>query len=143
MNRLAISLLGMALALSVCASAAFADPSLYDRLGGEKAVTAVVDEFVARVATDPRINHFFSSTNVPAFKKKLVDQIGQASGGPQIYHGLNMKKAHEGLHVSDQDFDALVEDLVGALDKFKVPEREKKELLGILGPMRPEVTDSK
>ena len=122
------------------------EKSLYDRLGGKKAITAVVDEFVARCAADKRINAFFAKTaanpaQLKKFKGHLVDQICQASGGPCKYTGKSMKEAHKGMGVSGADFNALVEDLVGALDKFKVPEKEKGELLGALGPMKSDIVE--
>jgi hemoglobin len=120
------------------------EKSLYDRLGGKKAITAVVDEFVGRVAGDPRINAYFGATasdpaRLKTFKGNLVDQICQASGGPCKYHGKDMKSAHMGMGVSGADFDALVQDLAGALDTFKVGQHEKDQLLGALGPMKGEI----
>jgi hemoglobin len=122
--------------------------SLYDRLGGKKAITAVVDEFVARVAADSRINHFFAATasnpaQLASFKMKLVDQICEASGGTCKYMGKDMKTAHQGMGISTADFNALVEDLVGALDKFKVGAPEKSQLLGVLGPMQGQIVEKK
>ena len=75
----------------------------------------------------------------PPYKAKLVDQICEASGGPCKYTGKDMKTAHAGMGVTDADFDALVGDLVATLDKFKVPEKEKSELLGALGPMKKDI----
>jgi hemoglobin len=120
--------------------------SLYNRLGGKKAITAVVDEFVKNCATDDRINSFFKDTaadpkRLAAFKQKLVDQICEASGGPCKYKGKNMKDAHRNMGVKDEHFNALVEDLVKALDKFKVGEKEKNELLGALGPMKADIVE--
>lgn len=120
--------------------------TLYSRLGGKKAITAVVDEFVNIVAADTRINSFFAKTagdekQLAKFKGLLVDQICEASGGPCKYKGLDMKTAHKGMGVSDADFGALVEDLVKALDKFKVGETEKNELLGALGPMKGDIVE--
>ena len=117
--------------------------SLYERLGGKAAITAVVDEFVARVAADTRINKFFATTDIPKLKMHLVNQICEASGGPCKYTGRSMKEAHQGMGVSGADFNALVEDLVGALDKFKVGEQEKSELLSVLGPMRGDIVEKK
>jgi hypothetical protein len=77
------------------------------------------------------------------FKGHLVDQICQASGGPCKYMGKDMKAAHMGMGVSGPDFDALVEDLVGALDKFKVGTHEKEQLLGALGPMKTDIVEKK
>ncbi len=120
--------------------------SLYVRLGGKPAITAVVEEFVNIVAADTRINSFFAKTaseptRLAKFKGLLVDQICEASGGPCKYKGLDMKTSHKGLGISDADFGALVEDLVKALDKFKVGETEKNELLGALGPMKADIVE--
>ena len=152
MRRLLLPAL-LALTLSTLGASAvdaqaMKEKSLYDRLGGKPAITAVVDEFVARVAADKRINHFFAATaadpkRLAGFKMKLVDQICEASGGPCKYTGKDMKSAHAGMNVSGADFTALVEDLVGALDKFKVAEADKKVLLGVLGPMQGDIVTKK
>ena len=122
------------------------EKTLYDRLGGKMAISAVVDEFVGRVAGDNRINSYFAAAaadpqRLASFKMKLVDQICQASGGPCKYMGKDMKTAHMGMGITGPQFDALVEDLVGALDKFRVGEKEKGDLLGALGPMKPEIVE--
>lgn len=122
------------------------EKSLYDRLGGKTAIAAVVDEFVGRVAADTRINAFFAATaadpaRLAAFKGKLVDQICMASGGPCTYAGKDMKTAHTGMGISNADFGALVEDLVAALDKFKVGKTEKDQLLGALGHMQKDIVE--
>lgn len=115
--------------------------SLYNRLGGKTAITAVVDQFVANVAQDQRINGRFATTDIPKLKRHLVDQVCMASGGPCTYAGRDMKTTHAGMKISHADFNALVEDLVGALNKFKVPEAEKNELLGLLGPMKKDIVE--
>ena len=120
--------------------------SLYSRLGGKKAITAVVEEFVNNVAADDRINKGFAATandpkRLAKFKGNLVDQICQASGGPCKYKGKDMKTAHKGMGITDADFNALVEDLVKALDKFNVGATEKNELLGALGPMKSDIVE--
>src|SRR5262245_53648707 len=142
--------IAVAVALSATAGAQSApkQKSLYDRLGGKQAITAVVDEFVGRVAADNRINHFFAATasnpaQLASFKMKLVDQICEASGGPCKYTGKDMKTAHRGMGISPADFNALVEDLVGALDKFKVAAADKNQLLGVLGTMQGQIVEKK
>ena len=115
------------------------EASLYDRVGGKEAITAVVDDFVGRVAADNRINGKFANADIPRLKRLLVEQICQASGGPCTYSGRDMKTTHAGMAITSDQFDALVGDLVAALNKFKVGEREKKELLGALGPMKKDI----
>jgi hemoglobin len=115
--------------------------SLYERLGGKEAITAVVDAFVARCAADDRINGKFARTDIPRLKSSLVDQICEATGGPCTYTGRDMRTTHDGMAVTAAEFDALVADLVATLDQFGVGETEKSELLGALGPMRPDIVE--
>jgi len=130
------------LAIAGCAGPSAAPrASLYDRLGGKEAITAVVDQFVANVAGDNRINGRFATTDIPKLKANLVDQVCQATGGPCTYKGRDMKTTHAGMKISDGDFGALVQDLVKALDTFKVPTAEQHELLAILGPMKKDIVE--
>src|SRR6185295_16613173 len=85
------------------------EKSLYDRLGGEAAIKSVVEEFVANVAADARSNKFFAHADLERLKGHLVNQIGQASGGPQKYTGRDMKTAHAGMGIDEAAFNALVE----------------------------------
>jgi hemoglobin len=124
------------LASALAAGSAVAQTrSLYDRLGGQPAITAVVDDFVKNVAADKRINKFFANTNIDRLKARLVEQICQGTGGPCTYTGRDMKTAHAGMGIKTKDFNALVQDLGKSLNKFKVPPREQKELLAILAPL--------
>ncbi len=115
--------------------------SLYERLGGKSAITAVIDDFVARCAADSRINGKFARTDVPRLKSSLVDQVCAATGGPCTYSGRDMRTTHDGMKVTAGEFDALVGDLVATLDRFSVPETEKAELLGALAPMRADIVE--
>lgn len=145
----------MGLALVGVATPAFADTmakkeekkapaakSLYDRLGGKDAITAVVKEFLANVVADKRINSFFKNADAAKLQGLLVDQVCEATGGPCKYKGKDMKTAHTGMKIKEADFTALVEDLVKALDKFKVPKKEKDELLGALGGMKGDIVEA-
>ena len=115
--------------------------SLYERLGGKIAITAVIDDFVARCAADSRINGKFARTDIPRLKASLIDQVCEAVGGPCTYSGRDMRTTHDGMQVTAGEFDALVADLVATLDKFSVPAAEKNELLGVLGPMRSDIVE--
>jgi hemoglobin len=114
-----------------------AKKELYERLGGQAAVVAVVDDFITNVAADTRINLRFSNSDIPRLKSLLVEFVCQATGGPCHYSGRDMESSHAGMDLVDDEFTALVEDLTKTLDKFKVPDKEKGELLGALGPLQP------
>ena len=115
--------------------------SLYERLGGTDALSAVVDAFRDRVGADDRINAKFARTDMARLRKMLIDQVCEAAGGPCTYNGRSMKEAHAGMRVTSGEFDALVEDLVATLNQFKVGKREQDELLGVLGPLKPEIVE--
>jgi hemoglobin len=119
---------------------ATANKSLYDRLGGQDAIRAVVKDFVENnVAKDPRINARFANADIPHLEQMLTEQICQGTGGPCTYTGKDMKTAHQGMKITDDDFTALVEDLTKSLDKFKVPAKEQSELVNVLAPMKPDI----
>jgi hemoglobin len=126
-------------ATATTASAQMMQKSLYERLGGQPAIIAVVDDFVGNVAADKRINGFFGKTDIPRLKRLLVEQICAGSGGPCIYTGRDMRTAHAGMGVKNRHFNALVQDLGKSLNKFKVPPKEQKELVAILAPMRKDI----
>ena len=125
------------------AAAPATDASLYVRLGKKEAITAVVHEFIGRVAADARIKHRFFNTDIPKLERLLVELVCMATGGPCKYSGVDMETSHAGMEIVEEEFTALVEDLAGALDKFSVPAREKGELLGALGPMGPQIITPK
>jgi hemoglobin len=113
--------------------------SLYDRLGGLDAITAVVAEFVDRNVHDPRVKLRFHNTDPVHLQKMLVELVCMATGGPCKYSGRDMKESHAGMDLVGEEFDAVVENLKGALDKFHVGAVEENQLLGALGPMRPQI----
>ncbi|RMH10098.1 MAG: group 1 truncated hemoglobin [Nitrospirae bacterium] len=130
------------LGIMSCATEPFpSSRSLYERLGGKSAIHAVVDQFVANVAQDARINSRFASVDIPRLKRHLVDQICAATGGPCTYRGRDMKTAHAGMGITNQEFDALVEDLRAAMTTLHVPAQEQQELLAMLEPMRGDIVE--
>ena len=126
---------------STTASGGMMEKSLYDRLGGVAAISAVTDEFIKNCAGDTRINAKFGKTNIPRLRLHLIEQLCAATGGPCVYTGMSMTKTHKNMKVTEGEFGALVEDLVKALDKFNVPEKEKGELLAILGPLKSQIVE--
>jgi len=143
MLRLRAAAIALCLLAALSGGAAAQEKSLYERLGGKDAIKAVVDELVTIVGADARINKKFAKTDMNRFKFELVEQVCAVTGGPCKYTGRDMKTAHKNMGVTEGEFNALVEDLVAALDKFHVGEKEKKELLGILAPLKPKIVEVK
>jgi len=134
----------MAMVTLWCAACASAppEPTLYQRLGGREAIKLVVDDFVANMAADPRVNGRFKgldAARVAKLQTNLADQICDAAGGPCAYLGRDMKTTHTGMGITDAEWTATVEDLVKALNKFKVGQKEQQELLGALGAMKKDI----
>jgi hemoglobin len=135
----------LAVNLGACASTsqqAAAAPSLYKRLGGREGIATVVNDFTANMAADPRVNIRFKDTkpaDLDRFKSNLADQICEATGGPCSYLGKDMKTAHKDMRITEEEWNATVENLVKALDKNNVAAQAKQELLGALGPMKKDI----
>jgi hemoglobin len=116
--------------------------SLFERLGGMSAISAVVEDFAGNVLGDSRINKKFAKTDAPRLLANLKDFVCFATGGPCQYKGLDMKRAHKRMDVTAGEFNALVEDLVKTLDKFNVGESERKELLTALAGLRGDIVET-
>jgi hemoglobin len=137
--------------------------SLYDRLGGEKSIAQIMDDFVNRAMADPRVNWErkgitvggfttqrnksvqwnASPLNVAQLKKHLVQFLSLSTGGPTFYDGPEMKNAHTNLHITNAEFDAAIGDLKASLDKLQVPNKEQKEVLAIFESTRPQVVEER
>lgn len=120
--------------------------TLYQRLGGYDAIAAVVTDFADKLFKDPKLEKFFGGMSTDTrrrFKQLNIEMVCGATGGPCEYLGRSMPQAHQGARVRDADFDQVAGHLVATLDKFKVPKKEKDELLAIISGLRPAIVESK
>lgn len=124
-------------ALAACATQS--EPTLYQRLGGTPGIAAVVDDFVDTVRADPMIGKRFQAADIAHTKAMLTELICKGSGGPCAYTGRSMKDTHRGMSISDSEFDAMAGDMAKTLDKFKLPQRERTEVLNLLNSMRGDI----
>ena len=142
--------LGMLLVCSIFVTSLFAadapQKSLYQRLGGYDAIAAVTDDFIGRLATNKQLARFFSGhskDSLGKIRQHVVEFICSAAGGPCVYMGRDMKTSHQGMGITETDWDAAVKDLVATLDHFKVPEKEKSELLGAVASFKNDIVEQK
>jgi hemoglobin len=117
------------------------ESSLYDRLGGVEALTAVTRAFEERAAKDDRISQKFARTDLDRLTKEFVDQLCEATGGPCTYAGRDMKVTHTNMGVTSGEFDAFMDNLVAVMDEFKVAKADQDELLNLIMPMRGEIVE--
>lgn len=133
------------LALPLCATAAQAQQkSLYQRLGGYDAIAAVSDEFIKRLATDEQEKRFFigfSDDSKARIRQHIVDFICKAAGGPCLYTGRDMKTAHAGSGVTKADWDRTLKIFGEVLDKFQVPDQERKDIAAAIGPLEKDIVE--
>jgi hemoglobin len=118
--------------------------TLYTRLGGYDAIALVVDDFIMRLATDKRFEKFFtgfSNDSKKRLRQHILDQFCVAAGGPCVYLGRDMKTTHGGLGITEADWDVAAKHLVAALDKYKVPQAEKDELMAFVGTQKKDIVE--
>lgn len=136
MHKIKIFLVAMCLAVTLAVTVSAHEKSLYERLGGQAAITAVIDDFIERAAADTRINRKFAKNDVSRLRTYLVEQICAVTGGSCRTIEGDVVKSRLNIEVTNSEFKALMEDFVASLDKFRVPANEKNELLGIIRPIK-------
>jgi hemoglobin len=132
--------------------------SLFERLGAEKGIAAIIEDFTPRALEDPRVNWQrkgvtsggvlrrdrsvtwnASQQNIDRLKKHMVQFLSLATGGPSNYEGKQMKGTHAAMKITNAEFDAVIGDLKATLDKLRIPNQEQKELLAIIESTRPQI----
>lgn len=124
---------------------AIPDKTLYDRLGGVYSIATVVDDFIDRIMSDPRLNanplvdEAHHRVSAAGFKYLVTEMVCWAAGGPQKYSGKSMRESHAHLNISAGEWDAFMGDLQQSLDKFSVPPEEQAELKAIVNSTRADI----
>ena len=127
--------------LSACAQQPPKDDSLYRDLGAMPGITRIVEGMLLNIARDERIVARFRRIDIQRLRNKLIEQFCVEAGGPCTYTGDSMAESHKGQNVSRSDFNALVEDLIKAMDSEGIPVPTQNRLLARLAPMRGEVIE--
>lgn len=136
--------LSLLLTMSATALAAAQQKTLYERVGGYDALAAVVDDFIVRLVTDKQFEKFFagaSNDSKKRIRQHILDQFCAATGGPCVYTGREMKTSHAGLGITNGEWDAAAKHLAASLDKFKVPEKEKGEILSFVTSLKKDIVE--
>jgi len=141
---LLVSIVVLTFGLATSTPALAQDKSLYERLGGYDAISAVVDDFAPKLFNDPVVGkRFFGMSNDSreGFRQKNKNLVCIATGGPCKVISRPAAVTHGGLGIKSSEFNIVVNHLVDSLNKFKVPEKEQKELLAIVGSLRPDIVE--
>jgi hemoglobin len=113
--------------------------SIFDSIGGAPAVRVAVDKFYERVLSDPQLAHYFGGVDTDKLKSHQRAFIAAAIGGPDVYQGRDMAKAHSNLGITDSDFDAVVRHLVATLTELRVPNEIIADIGNALAPLRSDI----
>jgi hemoglobin len=115
--------------------------TLFDRLGGSKGIGAIVDDAVNEHMNNVHVNPRFlplqeQPERLAIIKQHTIEFFSMGSGGPQVYHGKDMVAAHKGMNISPAEFMYVIDDIMMALDKNKMTEDTKKDVLAILWSLK-------
>ena len=145
MKQLSRMIAAAGLAAAIFVEPAIAeDKSLYLRLGGYEAIAAVTDDFLARLEKDDKLGRFFvgvSDDSLARIRQHVVDLVCAKAGGPCLYTGRDMMTAHAGLGISKADWERSNKRFGETLAKFKVPDKEQKDLAAAIAPLEKVIVD--
>jgi len=108
---------------------------LYQQLGGGAGLEKIVDGLLVEIEQDAQIVHHFRDTDIARFRKLLIEQLCELSGGPCKYTGASMQESHTGFKITQADFDNLVRHLMKVMTEQKISIPAQNQLLGMLAPM--------
>lgn len=142
MKAFSLSGLWLSLCLAVCAVTALIGCSqtvskdhLYQQLGSTVGIEKIVDGLLVEIENDPQIVHHFRDTDIARFRKLLIEQFCELSGGPCKYTGVSMQESHTGFKITQADFDNLVRHLMKVMTEQNISTAAQNQLLGLLAPM--------
>ena len=121
------------------------EPSLYTRLGGYDAISAVANHLVSRARADARLGRFWAHRGDDGIAREvqlLIDFLCHCAGGPMYYTGRDMKTAHKGMRLNEDDWSALIANLNATLDHFKVPAAEREAVVGFVESLKGDIVEA-
>ena len=120
--------------LTACVNQSSQQQSLYDALGQYQGITKVTHQLILIIAKDERVKHRYKGVNMSRFKQGMSDYVCAVAGGPCEYKGDNMQLVHAGHNYTNTEFNAIVDDLILAMEQCEIPLTTQNRLLSILAP---------
>ncbi|VVB91594.1 Bacterial-like globin [uncultured archaeon] len=120
------------------------EKSLYKRLGGYDVIAAVVNDYVSAIRADPQFSRFSGGRGTDKKNRDLqlnIDILCALTGGPCYYMGRDMKTSHVGLGITESEWEANMKYMATALDKSKVPQKEKEEVLALVENFKRDIVE--
>lgn len=120
------------------------DKTLYERLGGYDAITAVVNDFLPRLISDSQLKRFWENRGEDGInreKQLLIDYLCQSAGGPLLYTGRDNKTSHKGMGVSESDWEIFMDHLNATLDSFQLPQQERSDVIDFIESTKADIVE--
>lgn len=119
-------------------------PTLYSRLGGYDAISAVTDDLLLRLRSDAQLGRFWQNRGEDGMRREkqlLVDFLCASAGGPLYYTGRDMATSHRGMRITESDWSAFIRHVKATLDKFAVPDEERNQVLGFVESTKKDIVE--
>lgn len=113
--------------------------TLYERLGGSEGIASIVQDIINLHLSNPEVSNRYALSDMERVKQRAFEFFAMGTGGPQVYTGKNMLETHRGMNISEQEFMAVLDDILLALEKNNIGQKEIDEVLVILYSMRKEI----
>ena len=120
------------------------EKTLYDRLGGYDAISAVANDLLPRLQTDPQLGRYWARRGEDGLKREkqlLIDFLCASAGGPLYYRGRDMLLTHRGMRISENDWNVFLGHAGATLKKFQVPETEQREFVAFIQSLKKQIVE--
>src|SRR5713226_8464408 len=121
------------------------ETTLYERLGGYDAISAVANNLLPRLQADPQLARYWQhrgDDGLQREKQLLIDFLCSSAGGPLYYTGRDMKTSHKGMKISEGDWSAFLGHLNATLDAFQVPQAERDEVVAFVQSTKSDIVEA-
>ena len=121
------------------------ETTLYERLGGYDAISAVANNLLPRLQADPQLARYWQhrgEDGVNREKQLLIDFLCSSAGGPLYYTGRDMKTIHKGMKISESDWSAFLGHVNATLEAFQVPQPERDQVVAFVQSTKPDIVEA-
>jgi len=120
------------------------EKTLYERLGGYDAISAVVKDLLPRLMSDSRLGRFWENRGADGINREeqlLIDFLCSSAGGPLLYTGRDNKTSHKGMGISESDWEKFIAHLNATLDNFQLPQQERSDVIGFIESTKADIVE--
>ena len=120
------------------------DKTLYERLGGYDAISAVVNDLLPRLTSDSQLGRFWQNRGEDGIKREeqlLIDFLCSSAGGPLLYTGRDNKTSHKGMGINESDWEKFIGHINATLDNFQLPKQERSDVIEFIESTKADIVE--